>query len=103
MPDRTELPATRALARLYSLPPQRAVLDAVTGIEGEIAASIRPGIAHEVAHARIAWWREECVRCAQGQARHPLTRALAASLPGRLDLLAGLNGLTDTATWDLGQ
>jgi 15-cis-phytoene synthase len=103
MPDRPELPATRALARLYSLPPQRAVLDAVTRIEAEIEASVRPGVAHEVAHARLAWWREECARCAQGRAQHPLTRALTASLPGRLDLLAGLNGLTDIATWDLAQ
>jgi 15-cis-phytoene synthase len=103
MIDRPELPRTRALARLYSTPQQRAVLDPAAGIEAEIAASVRPGLAHEVAHARLAWWREECSRCAQGQARHPLTRALAASLPGRPELLAGLNGFTDTATWDLAQ
>jgi 15-cis-phytoene synthase len=103
MPDRPELPATRALARLYSLPPQRAVLEAVSAIEAEIGASIRPGLAHEVAHARLAWWRDECTRCVQGRPQHPLTRALMASLPGRLDLLAGLTGLTDTATWDLAQ
>src|SRR5262249_54711220 len=45
-------------------------------------------------------------RCAAGHPLHPLTRELRSHLerlaPARVDsLLAGLSGLTDTATWDL--
>jgi 15-cis-phytoene synthase len=64
-------------------------------------ASVRPGLEHAVAHARLSWWREECARCAQGTARHPLTRALAESLAAVPASLQGLSGLIDTASWDL--
>jgi 15-cis-phytoene synthase len=102
MHARAEAPAAPALARLYSLPPQRAALSALLGIEAEINASVRPGMEHAVAHARLRWWREECARCTRGDARHPLTRALASSLGAAPpEALAGLGGLVDTATWDL--
>jgi 15-cis-phytoene synthase len=102
MPARPEASATRALAWLYSRAAERALLAALCAIEREIGASLRPGLDHQVAHTRLAWWREECARCAQGQPTHPLTRALGASLPPQASgALAGLAGLVDTAQWDL--
>jgi phytoene synthase len=120
MPDRADLSPKRRLAWLYSSTVQRAALAALSALEGEIGASLRPGLDHQVAHARLAWWREECVRTAQGSPRHPLTRELAelfapvapvapvarvaraapvaAAQPAPL---AGLAGLVDTAVWDL--
>ncbi|HEV2286178.1 MAG TPA: squalene/phytoene synthase family protein, partial [Steroidobacteraceae bacterium] len=93
---------TRTLAALYSPPPQRALLGALFALEEEIGASLKSGLDHEVAHARLAWWREECARCVRGQPAHPLTRALRACFAG-LDPapLAGIGGLIDTAVWDL--
>jgi 15-cis-phytoene synthase len=94
--------AARALAGLYCPPAQRALLAALLGIEAEIAASLRRGLDHQVAHARLAFWREECARCAAGEPRHPLTRALLAACgTAQRPLLGGLAGLVDTASWDL--
>lgn len=102
MSARPEWRATRALAWLYSPAAQRPPLAALYAIEQEIGASARPGLDHQVAHARLAWWREECVRCAEGQPVHPLTCDLAAAIaPPARAALAGLTGLVDTAVWDL--
>lgn len=116
MPAEPEWPRSRYLAWLYSPAPQRRLLQSLFGIEREIAASLRPGLDHNVAHSRLQWWREECERCAAGHPIHPLTRALAAAFgcsrgraaiqPGRsqevpLRALAGLGGLVDMALWDL--
>jgi 15-cis-phytoene synthase len=102
MPGRPDSPATRALAWLYAPPPQRTALAALCALEREIGGSLRPGLDHQVAHAQLAWWREECVRCAQGRPQHPLTRELAALFaPSGREPLTGLAGFVDTATWDL--
>src|SRR6516225_6124755 len=98
IPAAPDASAARALAWLYSPPLQRPALEALCGIEGEIAASVAPGLDHQVAHARLAWWREECTRCAAGRPAHPLTRALGECFAGRDRApLAGLAGLVDTA------
>lgn len=102
MPARPELGVPRALALLYCAA-QRPVLAALFGIEREVGASLAPGLDHHIAHMRLAWWREECERCAQGQARHPLTRELQAAFGPRAAVLARLEGLVATATWDLAQ
>jgi phytoene/squalene synthetase len=78
------------------------VLATLTGIEAEVAASLAPGLEHAVAHARLAWWREECVRAAAGTGEHPLTQQLQALFSGeQRAALAGLRGFVDAATWDL--
>jgi len=102
MPARPEWPPTRVLVSLYLPAAQRPLLAALWGIESEIAASLSAGLDHQVAHARLGWWRDECERCAQGRPAHPLTRALTAGFAsGGLAPLAGLTGLIDTALWDL--
>jgi 15-cis-phytoene synthase len=97
-----ELPAIRSLAWLYSSAPQRRALTALTALEREIGASLRPGLDHQVAHSRLGWWREECARAAQGEPRHPLTCELGALFaPLGAGPLEGLAGLVDLALWDL--
>ncbi|MGN6451738.1 MAG: squalene/phytoene synthase family protein, partial [Steroidobacteraceae bacterium] len=97
-----ELSATRRLAWLYCSPPQRLALSSLTALEQEIGANLRPGVDHQIAHARLDWWREECERTAHGRASHPLTRELAALFsPLGAEPLQGLTGLVDTAVWDL--
>lgn len=103
MPAAADWPATRYFAWLYSPDSQRPMIEALFDIEREVATSVRPGLDHQVAHARLQWWREECQRCAAGRAVHPLTRALitAAQTSPHLPRLEGLVGLVDMATWDL--
>lgn len=102
MPARPELDLPRTLALLYSAA-QRPVLAALLGIEREVGASLALGLDHHIAHTRLEWWREECERCAQGQARHPLTRELQAAFASLPGVLAPLVGVVDAATWDLAQ
>jgi phytoene synthase len=107
MPAKPEAHTPRFLAWLYATRSQQPVLAALCGIEGEVSASLRPGVDHHVAHTRLEWWREECARCAAGNPVHPLTRELRTHLeqfaPGSQanSALAGLSGLVDAATWDL--
>jgi phytoene synthase len=97
-----DLSPTRSLAWLYSSAVQRPAFAALSALEREIGASLRPGLDHQVAHARLAWWREECARTAQGHPAHPLTRSLASLFaPLGPAQLAGLGGFVDTAVWDL--
>jgi phytoene synthase len=104
MPVRPELAGTaRYFAWLYSPPQLRAVLGALFQIEQEIGAALRVGLDHRVAHVRLAWWRDECARFAQGHPVHPLTRALRAALPASISVDNDANpvGLVDAAVWDL--
>lgn len=106
-PDDTPhvLSASRYLTWLYSPASQQPVFAKLCEIESEIAGSLRPGIDHHVAHARLQWWREECERCAQARPVHPLTRELVKAygvMPGgQPSPLAGISGFVDTAVWDL--
>lgn len=99
---RPDASATRALAWLYAPQEQRPLFAALCALEGEVGASLRPGLDHQVAHLRLEWWRAECARTAAGTPSHPLTRAVAECLAGRdAAPLAGLTGLVDAAVWDL--
>ena len=64
-------------------------------------ARLARGPAHEVAHARLAWWREECLRLAAGDPQHPLTRALGGISRHRAPRPGGRRRLRGPATWDL--
>jgi 15-cis-phytoene synthase len=99
---RPDLSPTRSLAWLYSSTVQRPAFATLSALEREIGASLRPGLDHQVAHTRLAWWREECARTARGTPTHPLTRKLAMLFaPLGPAPLAGLAGFVDTAVWDL--
>lgn len=67
----------------------------------ELEAEIRKSLSqpHEVAHARLTWWHEECQRLASGAPRHPLTQAMAKALSA--PCTQDIAGLVDTAIWDL--
>jgi phytoene synthase len=104
MPVRPEaLGTARYLAWLYSPPRLREPLGLLLELEAQICAPRAAPLDHQVAHARLAWWREECERLARGTPAHPLTRALLAlrtpAAPARLDC----SGLIEAATWDLAQ
>jgi 15-cis-phytoene synthase len=104
MSARADAATPRALARLYCPPAQAPVLAALLDIECEIRAALKAGLEHGVAHARLAFWREECARLTAGVPEHPLTRALAVHFAGSArEVLAPLSGLVDLATWDLAQ
>jgi hypothetical protein len=62
-------------------------VQALFALADELAASFDPALDHQVAHLRLAWWREEAARAGRGEARHPYTRALqrtALALDGLL-------------------
>jgi 15-cis-phytoene synthase len=102
MSARPEADTSRALALLYCPGAQHELLATLTGIESEVAASLAPGLEHSVAHARLAWWSEECARLQDGRGEHPLSRQLQALLSGNSrGALAGVRGFADAATWDL--
>ena len=98
MPPRHEPLSARDFALLYSPVSQKAVLEALFGVEREIGESLRPGMDHQVAHSRLQWWRDECARAADGHPVHPLTRALVDT---PMAALRGLSGFVDVAVWDL--
>jgi len=102
MPDRPESGGVRALAWIYCPAAQRRLLGALLGIEREIGTSLRVGLEHSIAHARLAWWRAECARTIAGTPSHPMTRELAGELGTMTPAtLAALGGLIDDAEWDL--
>jgi phytoene synthase len=102
MSARSEGAPARALARLYCPPGEQAVFAALDGIETEIRSGVERALEHEVAHARLSWWREECARLSSGQPQHPLTRALSAQFaPEERGVLSAVQGFTDLAAWDL--
>ncbi len=89
--------SARDFAWLYAPPRLRAVLGPLLDIEREVGAALRSGLDHTVAHVRLAWWREECGRCARGQSVHPAGRALLAATGRPVDPI----GLIETTEWDL--
>ena len=104
MPETPDRHSARYFASLYSPPSGRAVLEALFGIESEIAASLHSGLDHSVAHIRLQWWREECERVVSRRSVHPLTQTLVIALgaePRVTAQLAGLSGFVDVAVWDL--
>jgi phytoene synthase len=64
----------RYYAWLYTPEVQRDFLAALFVIENELHDTARA--AHEVAHIRLQWWREEIERLIEGRAQHPATQVL---------------------------
>jgi phytoene synthase len=99
-PSAANLGGPRYFAWLYSQPGPQESLQILFEIEAEIRAVLKPGMAHQVAHVRLEWWRAEIDRAAAGNPVHPLTRVLLAKLPDR-SRAEKLGGLIDTTVWDL--
>lgn len=76
MIDRAAPPGSmRYFSLLYAPPEKREVLTALYVAAMEIAESARI-ISHDVAHTRLAWWRNEIDRLARAAPQHPAARAL---------------------------
>lgn len=91
------------LMLLYAPGAQRAALQAVLDVQAEIRASLRTGLDHSVAHARLAWWQGECERAANGSPSHPLLREIAEAARNVGGAAPDLRGLVRAATLDLAQ
>lgn len=89
----------RYFALLYTPRQRRPALLRLLALADEIGAGVARGLDHEVAHARLEWWRHEAARYAAGHAQHPWLRALPDEAYGALqqDLLE----LLAAATLDL--
>lgn len=82
-------------------PETRSALTALFEIEHGVMDSLRPGLEHSVAHARLEWWSDELTRLAQGTPRHPATRLLAASALDRGTSPPDLHALVEHVRVDL--
>lgn len=89
-------------ACLFCGHPRADALQALHALAAEVDDIVRIGrsTAHEVAHHKLHWWREEIARLAAGQPLHPLTRRLHAS--GVTVAWATLTDLLDAAQLELG-
>lgn len=76
-------------------------LAALFEIEREVTGSLKSGLEHSVAHARLEWWSEELVRLAQGNPRHPATRTLASAAIERGVTPPDLTALAENVRVDL--
>jgi phytoene synthase len=61
---------------MYAPVRARPLLCALYAFEAEVEETVRAAN-HDVAHARLRWWRGEVDRLVAGHAEHPVTRALA--------------------------
>lgn len=73
----------RYYAWLYAPQQHRDVLAALFLIEAELHDSARA--AHEVAHIRLQWWREEIDRLIAGKALHPAMQVLQTAAQPQVD------------------
>ncbi len=73
-------PLTQALSVQFA-GPSRAWLKDLYALDATLGQIGRQGLAHEVAHVKLDWWREEITRLQQGEPRHPCTQALHAHRP----------------------
>lgn len=76
-------------------------LSALFEIEQEVSGSLKSGLEHSVAHARLEWWNEELIRLAQGSPRHPATRTLASVAIARGTTPPDLTALVEHVRVDL--
>jgi len=91
----------RYFAWLYASVAQRPLLELLLALEQELCASVRAGIDHSVAHARLSWWATEAEQLLAGTARHPLTQALQLACRQQILPTLDLRALIATLQWDL--
>lgn len=85
----------------FTQPAARASLLALWTVADEIHASARAGLDHTVAHARLAWWQEECARTARGAALHPLMTVLSRDVHAIAGVWPQLAGCVRAAALEL--
>lgn len=66
----------RATAWLFLRPGERGRFGALAALQREWLKPVHEAHEPQVAATRLGWWREELQRAADGEARHPLARAL---------------------------
>jgi phytoene synthase len=82
-------------ALLYAPATARDRIAAAFALDAELREISSGLLDHGVAHAKLAWWREEATRLGRGEPRHPLALMLLsgaaspASLAGELNLALG--------------
>jgi len=91
------------LALLYAPQVLRPALQSLLGVRNEIRASLRAGLDHTVAHARLAWWQAECERALAGTSGHPLMRVIDGAARSAGAAIPDLRGLVQAAAMDLAQ
>jgi phytoene synthase len=97
---------TRYHVWLFAPAQARDALAALLTIERELDDSVRPGLDHGVAHARLEWWGEEVARLVAGTPRHPATLALARAADAAgiaATARPALAPLVESARWRLAQ
>lgn len=83
-----------SLATLFSLPDERAAVHAISALYIEFEQIIAETLDLNVARLKLAWWREEIQRLAEGNSEHPMTLLLSRNSPvpsitNLLDLITG--------------
>jgi 15-cis-phytoene synthase len=90
----------RYFSVLFAEPGTRATLHALYALEAELRdTAASPN--HDIAHTRLAWWREELALLADGRPRHPVAVELAPAVAQRRDLMELLHEMTVAAELDL--
>ena len=85
-PDAPPAGTARWYAWLFTPPRARGTVALLFALESEWRSIVARSTDHGVAHLKLHWWREEIQRLAAGRSRHPLTQALATSVPHGSDL-----------------
>ena len=101
LPPAPEPGSARYFALLYTPAERRPALARLLALADEIGTGIARGLDHELAHARLDWWRHEAGQYAVGRAQHPWLRSLPEQQPGRLQL--DLHSLLEAAALDLAE
>lgn len=83
---------------LFATPAQRRAIAAVYAFLHEVGEIVDEIADPGVAQTKLAWWHEELSRLYRGEARHPITQALAPTLSGgRLEQRRFADVLNETA------
>ncbi len=82
-------------ASFYLAPARRTLCRTLEAWRREVAAIPQTCSDRGVAHLKLAWWREELGRYVAGEARHPLTIALATGISDTDQLSAALERFLD--------
>jgi hypothetical protein len=107
-PARTTVPpqpppgSARYFALLYTPAARRPALNLLMALADEMNSGLTRALDHNVAHARLDWWRLESERYARGGAQHPWLRSSSATTPPQ-DPALDLRSLVDAAAVDLAE